>query len=437
MTRALSLLFALVTVHACAQPAYESELENFTGTALPVVVLDTHGQRIPDEPKIDAELRLYARGAAGLEELRTAAPDASSRIGIEVRGWTSQEFPKKQYALELRTEQGDDRAISLLGLPAESDWVLAAPFSDKSLLRNHFAYGLSRELGHYAPRTAFVELFRSGAKELIAAQQYRGLYVLTEKIERGPDRVAIEELTPDAVAEPAIAGGYLLEWTFAERVKRDERAFRTKLGVTMVVQYPKPDNLTDGQLAWIRNYVNEAERAIVEGSDAYLRYFDQAALIDFVLLNELLRNHDALRGSTFMHKTRAGPLVMGPVWDFDRALGDVEFEGDWRSEGFHLSDRRWAKQLYDNEHYRSAFIARYRALRADVLSDARLLAAIDSAVGALGDAPVRNFEKWDVLGAYVKANRAPYARTFEEEIAKLRAWLLARAHWLDAHLAEL
>jgi hypothetical protein len=136
------VLAAAVLAVACGDE-YESELSAFHGGDLPVVVVDTAGQRIVDEPKIGAQLHLFAAPVAGLAALTQPAARAQP-IAIEVRGYTSQEFPKKQYGFEARAASGADADIAPLGMPAEADWVLHAPFMDKSLMRNALGYELSR-----------------------------------------------------------------------------------------------------------------------------------------------------------------------------------------------------------------------------------------------------------------------------------------------------
>ncbi len=101
---------------------------------LPVVRIDA-AREIPNEPKIGAQLRM---------------PGYRGRIEIETRGQSSQMFPKKSYALEL----ADDTA--LLGLPEDDDWVLYAPYNDKTLMRNVVAYRTARAIGRFAARTRFV-----------------------------------------------------------------------------------------------------------------------------------------------------------------------------------------------------------------------------------------------------------------------------------------
>ena len=89
----------------------------------------------------------------------TNPPDFIGRAGLNIRGKSSRNFAKKQYHLETLDEFDGDKDVSILGFPAESDWVLQAPYSDKSLMRNFLAYKWSNDIGRYAVHTRFIELF--------------------------------------------------------------------------------------------------------------------------------------------------------------------------------------------------------------------------------------------------------------------------------------
>lgn len=438
-SRALGV--ALLAALACGDDYPEGELEAFTGSELPVVVLDTGGHRIPDEPKLAAELRLFDAPVTGLEALAGPASLEGS-IGVEVRGYTSQEFPKKQYSLESRGPAGDDADISPLGLPAEEDWVLHAPFMDKSLLRNALGYELSRRMGRYAPRTRFVELFLLGdGAARPGLEHYRGLYVLTESVKRGAQRVDIEKLEPAMIDEPLVSGGYLLEWTERSRVERGEPFIGARHAEALLLSHPKPEDTRAEQLAWIERYVEAFETALdrLESdpqSADFEAFLDLDAAVDYCLLSELARNHDVFVASTFIHKPRSGPLVFGPIWDLDRAFGDVELGGNWRTDGWLVPSRGWARQLFQSNRFRQRYVERWHTHRSEALASAAMTELISGLQRELAPAAARNFEKWPVLGRYVKANRAPYSESFEEEIAKLSRWLEARASWIDAHIDE-
>ena len=128
--------------------------------------------------------------------------DYNGLIGIELRGFTSQQSaPKKPYSIETRKESGDNRNVSLLGMPADDDWVLIASYEDESLLRNFVAYSTARWLGRYAARTRLVEVVLNGS--------YEGVYLLAEDLKVHEDRVAVDDSD--------ISGGYLLEMISTRR----------------------------------------------------------------------------------------------------------------------------------------------------------------------------------------------------------------------------
>jgi hypothetical protein len=112
-------------------------------------------------------------------------------------------FPKKQYGLETRDDAGNGIAVSLLSMPEEEDWILFAPYNDKSLMRDALAYRMGRALGHYAPRTKFCEL--------VLNDTYMGIYVLMEKIKRDKNRVDINKLEPIEISGNDVTGGYILK----------------------------------------------------------------------------------------------------------------------------------------------------------------------------------------------------------------------------------
>ena len=97
-----------------------------------------------------------------------------------MRGQSSQTFPMKSYGLELRDNSGNSQNKSLFGMPKESDWILYAPYTDKTLMRNFLAYTMSSEMGHWAAHCRFVELIING--------DYQGIYVFMEKIKWGSGR---------------------------------------------------------------------------------------------------------------------------------------------------------------------------------------------------------------------------------------------------------
>ena len=120
---------------------------NLTSSNLPIVLIDTEGAQIPNEPKIPATMRIVDNGPNTRNEITGPYNDYDGNIGIEIRGSSSTMFDKKSYGLEIWDDNLNDTTASILGMPEEEDWVLHGPYSDKSLMRNFLTFHLGRELG--------------------------------------------------------------------------------------------------------------------------------------------------------------------------------------------------------------------------------------------------------------------------------------------------
>src|SRR5262245_21420648 len=186
----------------------EKELEKFTSN-LPLVILNTFGHEVERENKIPASAR-FIDTRNGSSSLR-ADPNFDGRGDVNLRGNTSLRYLKRSFALKTRDDSGQSRSVSILGFPKDNDWVLYAPYPDKTLLRDVLAYDLSRQMGRYASRTKFVELFLNQVGGKLSRRHYMGVYVLEEKIKRGADRVNVHKLGTNDNAAPNITGGYIFK----------------------------------------------------------------------------------------------------------------------------------------------------------------------------------------------------------------------------------
>eukprot|EP00198_Chlamydomonas_reinhardtii_P011426 XP_001700763.1 predicted protein [Chlamydomonas reinhardtii] len=76
------------------------------------------------------------------------APQYAGAAAAELRGRSSQAVDKKSFALELQGPDGkQSQEVSLLGMPAASDWVLSSLALDRSLVRDALAFTLARAQG--------------------------------------------------------------------------------------------------------------------------------------------------------------------------------------------------------------------------------------------------------------------------------------------------
>jgi len=416
---------------------------------LPIIVIETvNGQAIPDEPKITAHMGIVDNQAGMNEYPGGTYNDYDGRIGIERRGASSQGYAKKGYGLETRLENGENNNVPLLGMPMENDWVLHGPYSDKSLIRNVLAYQFASEMGQYASRTRLCELFINNA--------YSGVYVLMEKIKRDTFRLDIGKLEPHEISGRDVTGGYIF--------KLDKQDEGEELWVSpypaidgneirIIYHYPDPeDQMPVAQKDYIRNFVTDFEHALAgdrfyDPVLGYKPYIDVQSFIDFFLVNELAKNVDGYRISTFLHKDkdktdRISPIKAGPVWDFNFGFGNADYydasiTSGWQCEyklpNDYWSNPFWWIKLRKDPDFFNQLVSSWKGYRTSILSDNRVEYVIDSLTTMLSDAQQRNFNAFPVLNQYVWANNY-VGGSYENEISYLKNWIFDRMEWMDSKL---
>ena len=430
-----------------ADPEEEQEREpEVVVNPLPVFSINTMGAQIVDEPKIPADFTIIDDD----EILYTG------KMGIEIRGSSSQMFPKKSYGFETWDADGNDIDASLLGMPEEEDWILYAPYSDKSLVRNVLIYDLAREMNHYASRTEFVEVNING--------QYNGVYVFMEKLKRDSERIDINKLKEDENSGEDLTGGYILKIDKnGSEGYTDQNSFNSRFGasidgtgspINFLYEYPDADDITEEQKTYISTYITDFEDALASDTftdpdTGYATYIDTDSFIDFFILNEISNNVDGYRISTWMYKDKNEKLKMGPIWDFNLAFGNADYcsGGETNVWAYKFNERCpsdfwfvpfWWDRLLEDPAFVSRLKERWNELRGSTLSDTALLGKVDGYVNILNDgaAVQPNFSKWPVLGVYVWPNKF-VGNGYNDEIGYLKQWISDRTEWLDNAISAL
>ncbi len=458
-----------------------TDIQNFSSN-LPIVVIDSFGEEIiwpqtapagsPEYTLVQATF-IDVDPATG-RAVMSGPADHTGMDGIRIRGHGSAYMPKKNYKLETWNNSFQDKDVSLLGLPAESDWVLYGPFPDKTLIRNLLAYQWSNEIGRYALRTRLVELFvntdggdvRMDNLGLVPTYSvteinysttypygpdfaypgdYAGVYVLMEKITRDDNRVDIRKLDTFDNSEPEITGGYLIQHDCCHSGAGD---FSCNFGI-FLLEDPKPEETTTTQKNWLINYL-DGVKGVLDGSAfadpaaGYRQYLDVGSFIDHFWLEETVRNVDAYVVSAFMFKDRLGKLNMGPVWDFDMAFGNANFMSGALTAGWDYEQRgnesvaKIFDRLRQDPEYELALWDRWFSLREHTFRTGKLLDDIEYWAAFLEEAQIRNYQRWPVLGIKLKLNGLgnEYAySTYQQEIDAMEAWLVARLDWIDSQFS--
>ena len=170
-----------------------------------------------------------------------------------------------------------------------------------------------------------------------------------------------------------------------------------------------------------------------ESGTHYSEQIDQDAWIDHHILNTLPKNPDAFRLSGYFYKDRGGPIVAGPVWDFDRTMGcddDSRAEDPtWWDPSNITTDTTYIFEhgfwlgLFADPVFQDAYWSRWVALLQAELALDRILAHVQSMEDELSEAAARNFARWP--------DYPPRGGSYATEVAELTQWLTIRHRWIS------
>jgi hypothetical protein len=396
------LILIIVYQPVCAQ--------SFTDSNLPIVLINTDGGvEIPDDPRVLASMKIIYRGPGErnyiTDKNNQAYLNYNGRIDIEIRGQSSQWSPKKNYGFTTRLSDNlSNNNVSLLGMPSENDWILNGMVFDTARIRDFLSYNLSRQLGNYASRTVYCEV--------VINNDYRGLYLLQEKIKSDNNRVDVLKISSSDNYLPEVSGGYI---TKADKLSPGEPVAWTMYTwygapVEYIHDWPKPENATTWQTNYIKSQFEKLESTAKNGnsslSNGFPSVIDVPSFIDFMIINELGSNPDAGTFSTYFHKDRNGKLRAGPVWDCDLTFGnDLFFWGfdrskttGWRLQDYENDGSTFWTHLFNNSEYRCYLSKRWNEIIQlnQPLNISSLKSFINQTVSIISEGVSRDYQRWGI-----------------------------------------
>lgn len=342
-------------------------------------------------------------------------------------------YDKKPYRIKL------DEKASIVGLAAEKDWVLLANFRDPTHMMNTFVFELGHVMGlPYTNHSRFMEVNLNG--------EYIGLYQLTEQIEQGKNRVAVDDMEGILIALDVDDGPYYSP-------DSGDNFYSDIYGMPVCVKFPEDTDVSDirSELAKLESAILSIRRskgdeaAIKAGMDKVRELLDVQSFIDYLIIQELIYNVElAAPRSMYMHKDKGGKWVMGPLWDFDAG-----FDFDWGTmyDGHNYFDSyrklmlgkdpihhnggnggvpEFFTDIFRSDEFCEEFIARWKEISPLIMTE--VWDNTEKYITAAEDAMIRNSERWPI---YFPSDSWPEEEIdFEEEIDNLYVWLTERIDYL-------
>ena len=391
-----------------ASRRYTVYVHAFTG--LPVVWIETEGRKEINskEEYLHASFRL-----AEDVQTRAAGDFIEAEVNIKGRGNSTWAYmPKKSYRLKF------DKKVSLIDNPADRSWVLLANYADKSMVRTSAAFYMGRISNlEYTPISHFVELILNG--------QYNGTYLLCDKLKIAKHRVNVGD------------DGYLLE-VDAKTASEDVTITASHIYQPINIKDPYIDKTSEAYL-YVSDFVAKADSVLFSDyfqspDSGWRKYLDMESFVDWYLINEITKNNDAVfHSSCYMNLKRGGKLKMGPLWDFDISIGNIDYNGNYIPEGLWIKQVPWYARLFEDPEFVAKVKERFRyfySMREEIIQE------INDKAEYLRYSVEENENRWHTFYTYTWPNY-DITGNYMNEVQHMKDWLNTRFEWLNAEFDQM
>ena len=403
-------------------------------------------------------------GAMAIVDVNGSVDHAGALRQLRGRGNSSWALDKKPYQFKLE----DAADLIKTGKKSENSrtWTLLADMMDSTSLHNRIVLDLSLEMGIAgSSHCEHVDLYYDG--------EYRGLYLLTEKVEVAEGRVDVDDyekiieamnqsigrmdlesletakgenrfgneytyVQDVAVPESLSAGAYLLEMEGESTTLSDRCWFRMSDG--SVIASKNPENPSREMMDYISTRLEEARRTLKAGGvnpetgRTIHDDFDVDAFARLAVIGEQFYNVDNYyySSSWFVLPKGETRFTAATPWDYDVSMR-------YRIDGFNgggagaKMPMGWMEDFFNCDDFTAAFQRIYEQEMCPLIDDVllgekegRYLKPLDVYVRQIRASRRMNDQIWKVhpMPGYV------YTEDFDQEIALLRDFLTFRQTWL-------
>ncbi len=421
--------YAYDYAHDAVRSGYRYELLAYTDTAyayvglvftgLPLVVLEVAGGTdVLGEEYTPARMAVSGAGHAGI--------NSGAMVHLRGGGFVK-EYPKLSFRVELHTlsSTGDKKNdLGVLGMPADSDWLLIANAADSSCARNELGWSIWRDWnadgnGFMIQQTRMVEVF--------VQDEYVGIYQLMQRIRPAeeiarmggnPNTDLCARVIKDVNIEdkPVIdlmeRVNFWAELRHAPQGMSAERAFaQFEPYWQMNVQpFSSAPRLSDEEFSSIAAQCTDVE----EMMDFFL--FLQAAGLGY----------DNWFNNVYMWALRDGDHYVYHLspWDMDMAFTKMlGFEQDTLNL---YPQQAWRMLDLDVNGSRETMRAIWNEKRSTILTDDAMYQRVD------------DFEQMlNASGAYLRESEKWYGGAVEANLSEIRAFAVSHLSTIDLELERM
>lgn len=360
-------------------------------SSLPSLYIDLAQNESLDNIHANKDYKAEGSSVALTDPENTSMNISAKNVEMKGRGNSSwQLYEKKGYQIKFNKKQ------NVLGLGAAKKWVLLANSSDASMMMNKVAYDLSSNIGlPYSTEGQYVDLWVDG--------DYRGTYLVSDKIEIGSSRVDIGD--DNVIAE--------MDNDFYQ----DETYFTDILGNHFALKDPDiSSNGVSDNFKKFEQLIDDMEEHLPsEDWSQVTSRLNVDSLAKMYLINEYLANDEYTTTSQYWYSN--GVIYAGPVWDFDTSAFTQGKPTD-----YYVYQSPIIRQLINRSEFREVVRSVYNQYKTQF---AKISAEIDSLETILKGSADMNYTRWNRLGLD-DPKSGSFLPSYDANVKALKNWMNQR-----------
>ncbi|MBQ8813878.1 MAG: CotH kinase family protein [Lachnospiraceae bacterium] len=374
------------------------------GSDLPSVYIDLQGTTL-DEIHADKDVKHAGNSIYIIDPDRGFDLTVEDSLEIKGRGNSSwMQYEKKGYQIKFASK------TAVMGMDESKKWVLLANASDDSMMRTQLVYQMAQNLGmEFVPTLKYVDLWIEG--------EYRGTYLLGEKVELGGSRLDLEN---DSGALFEHDQNFYLEedyWFYCQVMERYFTLKEINLEEPAVIETAMADFSEALEELILFLYETPSDEVTLEALSARI---DVDSFVKYYLINEYTLNRESFATSFYWYQDGADDVIhLGPIWDFDTCMGN---DGTANTVSYGAEHVLFHYLLSSPEFYAKT-LELWELYRAELEGMTENVDAIRSEIAASAE---MNYLRWDVLGQPNPKGGADFYPTFDEAADAVRSWLAGR-----------
>lgn len=338
---------------------------------------------------------------------------------IHIRGDTSKKYDKKSYKIEMyKSDYEEEKNVNISNFYNGSSFILDATYRDYSNIRNVLAINLwnmfSSDFTDINVYSEFVEVFINN--------EYKGLYVFTEPINRRKLKLDKSSNNNSSVVIKSTNFKYPIIGKKFNNIIGD-----SYLGYEL--KYPNNKELFTN--IW-SNFLNKM--AIYYSKMESMKYndlkkiFNEKNYIDIILFNSFINNNDnQMKKNNYFYMKDYNELIYMQPWDMEFSFG-ITYKYEEKYNFIYIDDSdeiRFDIYHKNSKEINNLLISRYWELRNSTLTIEYIDNIIDNYFNLLNK------------GAAKRDSKLWVEYDLEEEISIVKTWLHNRFIVFDNYIKEL